>query len=76
MNLDLIENAIGESRSAIASEPRSAAAQESLLSALRSKMSLLQNTILLINEIRKGQGENALDLIDEMRQPNDPSNPI
>jgi Putative zinc-finger len=75
-NLDLIENAIGESRTAIANEPRSAAAQESLLQALKSKVTLLQNTILLINEVRKGQGENALDLIDEMRKPSDPSNPI
>jgi hypothetical protein len=75
-NLDLIENAIGESRTAIESQPRSAAAQESLLSALKSKVTLLQNTILLINEIRKGQGENALDLIDEMRKPDGSSNPI
>ncbi|HLE72419.1 MAG TPA: zf-HC2 domain-containing protein [Vicinamibacteria bacterium] len=78
-NLDLIENAIGESRTAIATEPQSTAAQESLLQALRSKVTLLQNTILLINEVRKGQGDNALDLIDEMRKtpvPNAPSNPI
>jgi hypothetical protein len=75
-NLDLIENAIGESRTAIATQPQSVAAQESLLQALRSKLTLLQNTILLINEVRKGQGENALDLIDEMRKTNDPSNPI
>jgi anti-sigma factor RsiW len=75
-NLDLIENAIGESRTAIASEPRSAAAQESLLQALRSKVSLLSNTILLINEIRKGQGENALDLIDEMRKPDESGSPL
>jgi len=78
-NLDLIENAIGESRTAIATEPQSTAAQESLLQALRSKVTLLQNTILLINEVRKGQGDNALDLIDEMRKtpvPNAPSHPI
>lgn len=75
-NLDLIENAIGESRQAIAAEPQSVAAQGSLLQALRSKLTLLQNTILLINEVRKGQGENALDLIDEMRKTTDPSNPI
>ena len=75
-NLDLIENAIDESRTAIATEPQSTAAQESLLQALRSKVTLLQNTILLINEVRKGEGENALDLIDEMRKPSDPSNPI
>jgi anti-sigma factor ChrR (cupin superfamily) len=75
-NLDLIEKAIDESRTAIATEPQSTAAQESLLQALRSKVTLLQNTILLINEVRKGEGENALDLIDEMRKPNAPSNPI
>jgi hypothetical protein len=75
-NLDLIENAIRESRTAIATEPQSAAAQQSLLQALRSKVSLLQNTILLINEVRKGEGENALDLIEEMRKPSPASNPI
>jgi hypothetical protein len=75
-NLDLIENAIAESRTAIASDPQSPMAQESLLSALRSKVSLLQNTILLINEVRKGEGEAALDRIDEMRKSNTPGNPI
>ncbi|MGH9321779.1 MAG: hypothetical protein ACRD21_08605 [Vicinamibacteria bacterium] len=75
-NLDLIEGAIDESRAAIQTDPRSAVAQESLLQALRRKVTLLQNTILLINEVRKGQGESALDLIDEMRNPTDPSNPI
>ncbi len=75
-NLDLIENAIGESRTAIATEPQSTAAQESLLQALRSKVTLLQNTILLINEVRKGGGDNVLDLIDEMRKTKDTSNPI
>lgn len=74
-NLDLIEGAIAESRTAMSTEPDSAVAQESLLEALRKKVSLLQNTILLINEIRKGQGENALDLIDEMRKTSSP-NPI
>lgn len=66
-NLDLIEQAIDESRQAIGSDPDSTVAQESLLEALRRKVSLLQNTILLINEVRKGEGENALELIDEMR---------
>ncbi len=75
-NLDLIEGAIAESRAAMSSEPDSTVAQESLLDALRKKVALLQNTILLINEIRKGQGENALDLIDEMRKTTAPANPI
>jgi Putative zinc-finger len=75
-NLDLIEGAIAESRAAMSQEPDSTVAQESLLEALRRKVSLLQNTILLINEIRKGQGENALDLIDEMRKTTSSPNPI
>jgi hypothetical protein len=75
-NLDLIDNAIHESRSAIAAKPQSPAAQQSLLQALRSKVTLLQNTILLINEVRKGRGENALDLIEEMRSKSEPGNSI
>jgi hypothetical protein len=77
-NLDLIEQAIDESRAALATDPESLVAQESLLEALRRKVSLLQSTILLINEIRKGEGENALDLIDQIRQTDTdtPSNPI
>jgi anti-sigma factor RsiW len=75
-NLDLIESAISESRNAIVSEPESTAAQQSLLEALRLKVSLLQNTILLINEVRKGEGENARDLIEDMRKKATPSNPI
>lgn len=78
-NLDLIEQTIDESRNAIETNPDSSVAQESLLEAFRRKVSLLQNTILLINEVRKGEGENALDLIEDMREigePDDPSNPI
>ena len=75
-SLDLIERAINESREAMATEPESSAAQESLLEAFRRKVGLLQNTILLINEIRKGEGQNALDLIDEIRGSDDPPNPI
>ncbi len=75
-NLDLIESAIHESRTALSEEPESTVAQESLLEALRRKMGLLQNTILLINEVRKGEGQAAMDLIDEMRETDDASNPI
>ncbi len=72
----IIEQAITESREAMATEPGSPAAQESLLEAFRRKVGLLQNTILLINEVRKGEGQNALDLIDEIRGSDDPPNPI
>jgi hypothetical protein len=66
-NLALIEDAIVESRAAARGEPANLAAGQSLLAALRQKLSLLQNTILLINEIRKGQGEAAVNILNEMR---------
>ncbi len=71
-NLTVIEDAIGESRTAARQQPENMVAGDSLLTALRRKLSLLQNTVLLINEVRKGQGENALDLIDEMRDSESP----
>jgi hypothetical protein len=75
-NLDLIERAIGESRTAAFEDPDDMTARESLLGALRNKLSLLQNTILLINEVRKGRGETAYDLLNEMREAKKPSDPI
>ncbi len=71
-NLTVIEDAIGESRTAARQQPENLVAGDSLLTALRRKLSLLQNTVLLINEVRKGQGENALDLIDEIRDSESP----
>ncbi|MFQ5792062.1 MAG: anti-sigma factor family protein [Acidobacteriota bacterium] len=72
-NLSVIERAIAESRLAIQAQPASQVAQDSLLDALRDKLSLLQNTVLLINEIRKGRGEGAVDLLNKMRDPPPPS---
>jgi hypothetical protein len=66
-NLTLIEDAIVESRSAAREEPANLAAGASLLAALRQKLGLLHNTVLLINEIRKGQGEAAVNILNEMR---------
>lgn len=75
-NLDLIEQAIGESRAAALEDPDDETARESFLSALKNKLSLLQNTIMLINEVRKGRGETAYDLIEEIRDAQNPSNPM
>ena len=66
-NLTLIDDAIVESRAAAREEPANLAAGDSLLAALRQKLNLLQNTILLINEIRKGQGEAAVNILNEIR---------
>jgi hypothetical protein len=58
-NLLLIDSAIGESRAALKTQPTSEMAQESLFEAFRSKIALLQDTISLINEMRKGNQAEA-----------------
>jgi anti-sigma factor RsiW len=58
-NLDVLDQAIGQSREALKTQPSSSAAQESLFDALRSKVQLLQDTVALINEMRKGDQEGA-----------------
>ena len=59
-NLLVVDQAIGESRAALKTQPMSTQAQDSLFEAFRSKIVLLQDTIALINEVRKGnQAETA-----------------
>jgi anti-sigma factor RsiW len=53
-NLAVIDQAIGESRTALQSQPSNSTAQEGLFDALRTKVALLQQTVELINEMRKG----------------------
>lgn len=62
-NLTVIDRAIGESRAALLAEPGSDLAQESLFEALRSKVALLQDTVALINEMRKGNEEGAARIV-------------
>lgn len=63
-NLQVIDQAIAESRSALQAEPQSAPARESLFGALRQKVTLLQTTIALMNEMRKGNSAGAAELVD------------
>ena len=65
-NLEVIDQAIGQSRAALKSEPANAVAQESLFDALRSKVQLLQDTVALINEMRKGNQEGAARIMSGM----------
>lgn len=58
-NLLVIDRAIGESRAALTRQPASEQAQDSLFEAFRSKIALLQDTIALINEMRKGNQAEA-----------------
>jgi hypothetical protein len=58
-NLDVIDKAISESRAALGAQPNSQVAQQSLFDAFRRKVALLQDTIALMNELRKGDQAGA-----------------
>jgi anti-sigma factor RsiW len=64
----VIEQAIGQSRAALATEPSNDLAQQSLFEALRSKLALLQDMVALINEMRKGNQEGAARIVSGMEQ--------
>jgi anti-sigma factor RsiW len=67
-SLHVIDQAIGESRAALKTQPLSTEAQESLFEAFRSKIALLQDTISLINEVRKGNQAEAARIADGMNK--------
>jgi anti-sigma factor RsiW len=67
-NLEIIDGAIAESRTALRSEPQSAPARESLFEALRRKMSLLQDTIALMNEMRKGNQAGTSQILESLQK--------
>jgi hypothetical protein len=67
-NLNVLDGAIGESREALKNEPENDVAQESLFEALRNKVALLQDTIALINEMRKGNQDGAARIVSGLNQ--------
>jgi anti-sigma factor RsiW len=58
-NLTVVDQAIGESRAALRQQPTSEPAQQSLLENFRTKLALLEDTVALINEMRKGNDTGA-----------------
>jgi hypothetical protein len=67
-NLKVIDQAIAESRAALKSEPLSAPARDSLFDALKRKVALLQDTIALMNEMRKGNATGAAHIVDGLNK--------
>jgi anti-sigma factor RsiW len=67
-NLAVIDQAISESRAAIRSEPASEPAQQSLLENFKTKIGLLQDTVALINEMRKGNDAGAASIVSGLKQ--------
>ncbi len=60
-SLTTIDSAIAESRAALTSTPDSQPARTSLFEALRNKVNLLQHTVVLMNEMRKGDASGAAE---------------
>jgi anti-sigma factor RsiW len=65
-NLQVVDQAIDESRAALRAEPSSDGAQDSLFEAMRTKVALLQQTVELINEMRKGNQAEAGRLMQDL----------
>jgi hypothetical protein len=67
-NLGVIDQAINESRTALKTQPSNQLAQESLFEAFRRKVSLLQDTIALMNEMRKGNQAGAARVAESLNK--------
>lgn len=67
-NLQVIDAAIDDSRTALKAQPENQFAQESLFDAFRRKISLLQDTIALMNEMRKGNPEGAARVVEGLNK--------
>jgi hypothetical protein len=67
-NLAVIDQAISESRAAVRSQPASEPAQQSLIEGFRTKIGLLQDTVALINEMRKGNEAGAARIASGLKQ--------
>jgi anti-sigma factor RsiW len=68
VNLTVIDTAIGESRAVLKTEPENDLAIASLFEALKRKLSLLQDAVALINEMRKGNSEGAARIVSGLNQ--------
>ena len=66
-NLSVVDQAISESRAALRSEPASEPAQQSLIVSFKTKMALLQDTVALINEMRKGNEAGAARIVSGLK---------
>jgi anti-sigma factor RsiW len=65
-NLQVVDQAIDESRAALKRQPASPSVQEGLFEAMRTKVALLQQTVELINEMRKGNQAEAGRLMKDL----------
>ena len=64
----MIDQAITESRAALQAQPNSEPAQQSLLESFKTKIALLQDTVALINEMRKGNDAGAAKIVSGLKE--------
>ncbi len=67
-NLAVIDQAISEGRAALKTQPDSEPAQQSLLESFKTKIAFLQDTISLINEMRKGNDAGAAQIVSGLKK--------
>jgi anti-sigma factor ChrR (cupin superfamily) len=70
-NLAVIDQAISESRAAVRTQPASEPAQQSLIENFKTKIGLLQDTVALINEMRKGNEAGAARIVSGLKDKGD-----
>jgi hypothetical protein len=63
-DLPVIDQAIAETSAAVQQDPQNVAARTSLFNALQRKISLLQDTISLMNEMRKGNAAGVAQVVE------------
>jgi hypothetical protein len=63
-NLQILDRAIAENSSALQQDPQNVAARDGLFDLLQRKISLLQDTISLMNEMRKGNAAGVAQVVD------------
>jgi anti-sigma factor RsiW len=63
-NLRILDQAISENSTALQQDPQNVAARSGLFDLLQRKISLLQDTIALMNEMRKGNAAGVAQVVD------------
>jgi hypothetical protein len=67
-NLAVIDQAISESRAAVRAQPTSEPAVNSLMENFKTKLALLQDTVALMNEMRKGNDAGTAKIVSGLKQ--------
>jgi hypothetical protein len=70
-NFAVIDQAINESRAAVRAQPTSEPARDSLMENFKIKLGLLEDTVALINEMRKGNEAGTARIVSGLKQKGD-----